>query len=90
MDLRKLIVAILLLFLSHSGLTQIVLSNTATVDSLTQHVLTGSGLDAQNIQLNGDGPAALTVHPGVQYFSVLPGTDFPFQSGVILRTDKNG
>jgi gliding motility-associated-like protein len=87
--LYQLLVAVLVLFVPFSGLTQIVLSNTATVDSLTQHVLTGDGLDAQNILLNGDGPAALTVHPGVQFFSVVSGTDFPFQSGVILRTDDS-
>lgn len=66
---------------------QITLTGGQTVSELTQNILTGDGLEALNITFNGSAPNANTVQNGVQFFSIAPGTNFPFISGLILRTD---
>ena len=73
--------------LSSSLFAQMSVQNTQTVVDLTTNVLVGGGLPISNITYNGTAGAAAVVQPGVQLFNYV-GSDFPFASGLVLRTDN--
>lgn len=87
MRYTKIILSLSALLFSGMVQAQINLTPGQTVVQLTQDVLTGPGLEALNITFNGSAPNAAIAQEGVQFFSTVPGTDFPFNSGVVLRTD---
>ncbi len=87
MRFTKVLFSTVVVFLLTLSFAQITLTPGQTVVDLTQNVLTGNGLEALNITFNGSAPNAQVAQNGVQFFSIEPGTDFPFNSGLILRTD---
>lgn len=87
MRIKHILLSLTLVSITSSLLAQITLTPGQTVNQLAQDVLTGEGLEALNISYNGSEANANVAQQGVQLFSTAPGTDFPFGSGVILRTD---
>lgn len=86
MIFKQIISALTFLFFVFSIKGQITVTGGQTVSQLIQDVLTGPGLEATNMSFQGNPALANTVQIGVQYFETVPGTNFPFQSGVLLRT----
>jgi len=70
-----------------SATAQLTVTGGQTVVDLVTDVLVGGGLQISNITYNGSGPNAQIVQAGVQFFE-NNGTIFPFNSGIILRTDN--
>lgn len=87
MHQSKVLLPLFALLFNVVAWSQITLTPGQTVEQLAQDVLTGSGLNALNITFNTSAADALLPQNGVQFFSIVPGTDFPFNSGVVLRTD---
>lgn len=87
MRFTKFYLTFTVLCFGYTSWSQITIVPGQTVVQLTQDVLTGDGLEALNITFNGSGPNADLVQNGVQFFTTEPGTDFPFSSGFIMRTD---
>jgi gliding motility-associated-like protein len=86
MKLKKIILSLSAFMLIGSASAQLTVTGGQTVVDLVTNVLVGGGLNISNITYNGTAPAADIVQPGVQFFEYT-GVDFPFSSGVILRTD---
>ena len=87
MNLKKLILAFSTVLIIGSVSAQMTVTGGQTVVQLVTDVIVGGGLSISNITYNGTAPAAGIVQPGVQFFEYT-GVDFPFASGVILRTDN--
>lgn len=87
MNLKKIFVGFLVLVSASTAFAQMTTQNTLTVNQMVTDILVGGGLDVTNITYNGTAPAAGVVQPGVQFFEYV-GTDFPFASGMVLRTDN--
>lgn len=87
MNLKKILLGLMAFVSASSAFGQMTTQNTLTVSQMVTDILVGGGLDVTNITYNGTAPAAGVIQPGVQYFEYV-GTDFPFSSGVILRTDN--
>jgi gliding motility-associated-like protein len=87
MNLKKIILAFSTVLIIGSVSAQMTVTGGQTVVQLVTDVIVGGGLSISNITYNGTAPAAGIVQPGVQFFEYT-GVDFPFASGVILRTDN--
>lgn len=85
MNIKKIILSVGSFCLMGMSIAQIATQNTETVTDIIENTLIGVGTVVTNITTNG--PGANAIHPGVQTFT-YNGTDFPFSSGVVLRTDN--
>lgn len=87
MRIKNILITLSFISCTIVSFAQMTLTPGQTVNQLTQDVLTGPSLEALNITFNGSAPNANIAQNGVQFFSVAAGSNFPFDSGVILRTD---
>lgn len=82
---NQILIIISTLWIGHSGLSQLVVTNTQTPSDLVQNVLLGNGVVATNITYNGSVVDAGSVQSNVTYYEAS-GTIFPIVDGVLLTT----
>eukprot|EP00051_Salpingoeca_urceolata_P030977 m.493371 g.493371 ORF g.493371 m.493371 type:complete len:747 (-) comp36726_c0_seq1:3-2243(-) len=85
MSLRLVLVSAFSILLGTSAISQITVTNTQTPADLINNILTGSGVTATNILVNGSAAQANAIQPNAAYFN-QNGTSFPITDGVILST----